>query len=201
MFLAIDAAATEFSENENYKILETIFTRAELTETYLVLVEKFGLKNKLAAPKIEKVSVNVGINSRSADSGLLESVESNLMRLTGQKPVRTKARQAISAFKIREGMVVGVKVTLRGQRMYDFLDKLINVSLPRIRDFRGLAEKSVDQQGNLNIGLKEHNVFPEIRSDEVERIHGLEVSITTNANNHEKGFELFKLFGFPFQKS
>ncbi|MEK7653227.1 MAG: 50S ribosomal protein L5 [Patescibacteria group bacterium] len=165
------------------------------------LVASFGLKNKMAAPKIEKVSVNVGINSRSTDNALLENVENNLMRITGQKPVRAKARQAISAFKVRENMVVGVKVTIRGKRMYDFLDKLINVSLPRIRDFRGLPEKNVDSQGNLNIGLKEHNVFPEIRSDEVERIHGLEISITTNAQSRERGLELFKLLGFPFQKS
>lgn len=165
------------------------------------LDKKFNYGNILAVPKIEKVTVNVGINSRNTDSGLLEAVENNVIRITGQKPVRTKAKKAISAFKIRQGMVVGVKVTLRGKMMYDFIDKLINVALPRIRDFRGLSIKSIDKQGNLTIGFKEHNVFPEIKSDEVERLHGLEVVISTNAKNREHGEELFRLFGFPFQKN
>lgn len=171
-----------------------------LKEIVPALQEKFGFKNKLAVPKVVKVSVNVGINARISDSGYLESVEKDLARITGQKPVRTKAKKAISAFKIRENMAVGVKVTLRGRRMYDFLDKLINVSIPRIRDFRGLALKSVDAQGNLTIGFSEHNVFAEIRSDEVERIHGLEVTVTTNAGSRDAGLELLRLLGFPFQK-
>lgn len=162
---------------------------------------KFSIKNRLAAPKIEKVSINIGINSRQTDSNYLDTTESNLTRITGQKPIRTKAKKAISAFKVRQGMVVGLKVTLRGQRMYDFLDKLIDISLPRIRDFRGLSLRSVDKQGNLTLGFKEHNVFPEIKSDEVERIHGLEISISTTAKNKERGTELFTALGFPFQKS
>ncbi|MEK7167386.1 MAG: 50S ribosomal protein L5 [Patescibacteria group bacterium] len=164
------------------------------------LQEKFGFKNKLAVPKVVKVSVNVGINARNTDSGYLEAVEKDIARITGQKPVRTKAKKAISAFKVRENMVVGVKTTLRGQRMYDFLDKLINVSIPRIRDFRGLSLKSMDNNGNFTIGFREHNVFAEIRSDEVERVHGLEVTIATNAGSKEIGQELLKLLGFPFQK-
>ncbi|MFA4872215.1 MAG: 50S ribosomal protein L5 [Patescibacteria group bacterium] len=161
--------------------------------------EKFGIKNYLAVPKIEKVGLNVGINSRQADSGYLEAVENDIIRITGQKPVRAKAKKAISAFKVREGMVIGVKVTLRGQMMYDFLDKLINISLPRVRDFRGLSLQSIDQQGNLTLGFREHNVFPEIKSDEVERIHGLEISIATTAKNYQQGLALFKLLGFPFR--
>lgn len=169
-------------------------------EVVPALREKFGYKNIMAVPKITKVVLNVGINSRNTDSGLLDAVESTLTRISGQKPIRTKAKKAISAFKVKENMVVGVVVTLRGQRMYDFLEKLVNVSLPRIRDFRGISEKNIDQQGNLTIGFKEHIVFPEIRSDEVERIHGLQVTITTNAGDQAAGQELFRLLGFPFQK-
>lgn len=171
-----------------------------LKEVAPALQKKFGFKNKLAVPKVVKVSVNIGINARIADGGYLEAAEKDLARITGQKPLRTKAKKAISAFKVRENMVVGVKTTLRGRRMYDFLDKLINVSIPRIRDFRGLPLKSVDANGNLTIGFKEHNVFAEIRSDEVEKIHGLEATIATNAGNREIGLELLRLLGFPFQK-
>lgn len=169
-------------------------------EIVSALQEKFDIKNKMAVPKIEKVSVNIGVNSKQTDSGYLDMLENTLVRITGQKPIRTKARKAISAFKIREGQIVGMKVTLRGERMYDFIDKLINVSIPRIRDFRGLSPKNVDRQGNLTLGFKEHNVFPEIKSDEVERIHGLEISVATTAKEQAKGFELFKLLGFPFKK-
>jgi len=153
------------------------------------LREKFGYTNIMSVPKITKVVLNVGINSRNTDSSLLENVENTLLRITGQKPIRTKARVAISAFKVKENMVVGVVVTLRGKRMYDFLDKLVSISLPRIRDFRGLNPKTIDSTGNLTIGLKEHMVFPEIRSDEVEKIHGLQVTITTTAGSKQVGEE------------
>ncbi len=164
------------------------------------LKEELGIKNVMAIPKMEKVVLNVGINSRNTDSSLLDNVESTLQRITGQKPIRTKAKKAISAFKVKENMVVGVAVTLRGERMYEFLDKLVNISLPRIRDFRGISDKLVDKQGNMTIGFKEHIVFPEIRPDEIERIHGLQVTIATNAGNRERGLAMFKLLGFPFQK-
>lgn len=164
------------------------------------LKEELGIKNVMAVPKIEKVVINVGINSRNTDSNLLENVENSLTRITGQKPIRTKAKKAISAFKVKENMIVGMAVTIRRERMYDFLDKLVNVSLPRIRDFRGISEKSVDKQGNLTLGFKENIVFPEIKSDEIDRIHGLQVTITTNAGTKEKGLVLFKLLGFPFKK-
>lgn len=162
--------------------------------------KKFGYGNVMSVPKITKVSINAGINSRNTDSALLDTVENTLTRITGQKPIRTKARAAISAFKVKENMVVGVAVTLRGQKMYDFLDKLIQVSLPRIRDFRGLSAKCIDKQGNMSIGLKENIVFPEIRSDEIERIHGLQINITTTAGDFQVGKELFTLLGFPMQK-
>jgi len=164
------------------------------------LKEKFGFKNIMSVPKVVKVTLNVGINSKNTDSGLLEAVENNLKKITGQKPVRCKAKKAISAFKVKENMIVGVSVTLRGEKMYDFLDKLINVSLSRIRDFRGVDPKNIDKQGNISIPFKEHVVFPEIRSDEVERIHGLQVNITTTAGSKEVGEELLRGLGLPLQK-
>ncbi len=165
------------------------------------LQEKFAIKNLMAVPKITKITVNVGINSRISDSSFIDNVESTLLRITGQKPVKTRSKKAISAFKIRENMVVGMKVTLRGQRMFDFLDKLINVSIPRIRDFRGVSPKCIDNKGNLSIGFKEHNVFPEIKSDEIEKVHGLEVCVSTTAQNYAQGMEFFKLMGFVFRNS
>lgn len=170
------------------------------SEVVPALKEKFGYKNNLAVPKITKISINVGINSRNTDASYLDGVENTLTRISGQKPIRTRARAAISAFKVKENMVVGVAVTLRGDRMYDFLDKLINISLPRVRDFRGVSMKNVDKQGNLSMGFREHIVFPEIHSDEVERIHGLQINITTNANNRDQGLALLSLMGFPFAK-
>ena len=159
----------------------------------------FGYKNDLAVPKVIKVTVNVGVGKNLKEPNYVETVEGNLKRITGQKPVRTKAKQSISGFKTRQGLVIGVMVTLRGQRMYDFLDKLVNVTLPRVRDFRGLQKKSVDKSGNLSIGFKEYISFPEIRPDEIEKLHGLEISITTTAKEKKKGEELFRLLGFPFQ--
>lgn len=170
-------------------------------EAIPALKEKFGYGNNLAVPRILKVSINIGINARNTEhSKAVELAENTLERITGQKPVRAIARKAISAFKIRENMVVGVRVTLRDQKMYDFLDRLVHISIPRIRDFRGLSPKIVDSTGNLTIGFKEHNVFPEIKSDEMERTHGLEVSISTSAGDYQTGLALFTALGFPFQK-
>ncbi len=164
------------------------------------LKEKFGFKNNLAVPKLEKITLNVGISTSKRENKYLELIEKTLTKITGQKPIFTKAKKAISAFKTRQGNIVGAKVTLRGNRMYDFFDKLINVTLPRVRDFRGINQKNIDKQGNLNIGFKDHTAFAEIEMSKVETIHGLEVAITTTAKNKEQGFELLKLFGFPFQK-
>ncbi|MFA6410542.1 MAG: 50S ribosomal protein L5 [Candidatus Buchananbacteria bacterium] len=164
------------------------------------LKEKFGYKNNLAVPKIEKVVVNIGTGQGLRDVKFNEVAENTLMRITGQKPVKTAAKKSISNFKIREGLIVGMMVTLRGQRMYDFLDKLINVTFPRVRDFRGLDTKSIDPQGNLNLGFKEHISFPEIKSDEIEKIHGLQITVVTSAKTKEEGLELFKNLGFPFSK-
>ncbi len=164
------------------------------------LKEKFGYKNDLQAPRLDKVVINVGVGKHSKEKAYIDNVVDGLSRITGQKPILTKAKKAVSAFKIRQGMVVGAAVTLRGKRMYDFTDKLINVSFPRVRDFRGISEKQVDRSGNLTIGFREHLAFPEIKAEKVDNIHGLEVSIATTAKTREEGLELFKLMGFPFKK-
>jgi large subunit ribosomal protein L5 len=164
------------------------------------LKEKFGYKNNLAVPKLEKVVVNVGFGRHAKEKAYIDNVLDALARITGQKPVLTKAKKSISSFKIREGMTIGAKVTLRGQRMYDFVEKLIHISFPRVRDFRGISEKSVDPSGNLTVGFREHLAFPEIKVDEVENIFGLEVCLVTTANRREEGLELFRQLGFPFKK-
>ena len=159
----------------------------------------FGYKNDLAVPKMVKVVINVGTGRSLKDEKFLDYVLDTVARISGQKPVLTKAKKSISTFKIRQGMVVGVRVTLRGSRMYNFVEKLINIALPRVRDFRGLEGKSIDHNGNLSIGFKEHIVFPEIKSDELEKLHGLQVIIDTTAKNKEEGQTLFKLLGFPIK--
>ena len=162
--------------------------------------EKFGYKNNMAVPNIKKISINVGFGKQAKEKAYIDAVSKNLVRISGQKPMLTKAKKAISSFKIREGMIIGCAVTLRGQRMYDFMEKLINVSFPRVRDFRGVSEKCLDKTGNLTIGFKEHVAFPEIKDDDIEKIHGLEISIATSAKTEDEGVELFRLMGFPFKK-
>ena len=161
--------------------------------------EKFGYKNSMAIPRIKKVVINIGAGQGLQDSNFIEQAEQNLIMITGQKPVKTKAKKSISNFKIREGMILGLKVTLRRKRMYDFIDKLINITLPRIRDFRGLNPKSLDGNGNLTLGFKEHIAFPEIQAEGIEKLHGLEVSIQTSANNNEQALFLLKELVFPFK--
>jgi len=162
--------------------------------------ERFGYKNALAVPRLDKVVLNVGIPIGRNDKKFQELVASILSRISGQQPVFTKARKSISSFKIRQGNIVGASVTLRQDRMHDFIDKLINLTLPNVRDFRGLNRKSLDRVGNLTIGFKEYLPFPEINPDEVENIFGLEVSLTTTARNRAEGEALFELLGFPFTK-
>ncbi len=175
-----------------------------LKETYkstvlAALKEQYGHKNDLQAAHIEKVTLNVGLSSKR-DAKFIEVIEDTLTRISGQKPVRTKARKSIAGFKIREDLVVGCMVTLRGERMWEFIDRLVNVAFPRIRDFRGISEKSIDRSGNFNYGFKEHTAFPEINANEVESLHGLQVVITTTTNSREEGLTLFKGLGFPFTK-
>ena len=164
------------------------------------LKKQFGYKNEMQVPKLEKAVLNVGLSKGLKDATFIDTVESTLARITGQKPVKTKSKKSISNFKIREGMIIGMKVTLRGKRMYDFVEKLIKVTLPRVRDFRGLDPKALDNNGNLNIGIQEHISFPEIRSDEIEKLHGLEVAIVTNAKNREEAKALLAALGFPFKE-
>lgn len=165
------------------------------------LQQELGLSNVHQIPRPKKITVNVGVGKGLKDARFLETVEETLRRITGQKPVVTKARISIAGFKIREGMVVGMKVTLRGQRMWDFLDKMVHVSFPRVRDFRGISDSTVDESGNLSVGFKEHIAFPEIKSDEIEMIHGLQVTVTTSAGTRERGLALFRALGIPFQRS
>ncbi|MBT4849626.1 50S ribosomal protein L5 [Candidatus Parcubacteria bacterium] len=165
------------------------------------LQKELGLSNIMATPKIEKVTINIGIGRASQDKQLVEFASSILQRITGQKPVSIKAKKSISNFKLREGMIVGTKVTLRGARMYDFIDRLVNSTIPRFRDFYGLeTKKGFDKNGNYIVGLKEHIVFPEIGMEDVERVHGLEICFTTSAKDKKQALALFRGFGFPFKK-
>jgi len=161
------------------------------------LKEQFGLSNVHEIPRILKVTVNSGLG-KGRDAKFVDTIVETLRKITGQQPMKTKARKSIAGFKVREGMVVGAAVTLRGERMWHFVDRLANVAFARIRDFRGIPEASVDKDGNFNYGFTEHTAFPEIPPDEVESLHGLQVTITTTAKNHEEGLALFKGLGFPF---
>jgi len=164
------------------------------------LKESFGYKNDFQIPKITAVSVNIGAGMAKDSEEYLKNAINDLTSITGQKPKINKSRKSIAGFKLREGQVVGLSVTLRGQRMYDFIERLVSVSLPRIRDFRGINDKSFDKQGNYSIGIKEHTIFPEIKFDNVKETFGMQVNITTTAKNPEEGKKLLELFGFPFTK-
>jgi len=164
------------------------------------LKEKFGYRNDLAAPRIIRVVVNVGFGRYFKEKDYIENVKKGLAAITGQKPILTKAKKSISSFKVRQGNIIGAKVSIGGDRMYDFIDKLVRITFPRVRDFRGINEKSVDNSGNLTVGFREHLSFPEIKSDEVDNVFGLEICISTSAKTREEGLELFKLLGFPFKK-
>jgi large subunit ribosomal protein L5 len=165
------------------------------------LQKRLGIKNTMATPKPVSVTIAVGISpAKHKDGKLMETAQSVLARISGQKPVETKARKSISNFKTRAGQVIGLKVTLRGKHMWDFLDKLVNYTYPRVRDFRGISVTSVDKGGNLSCGFTEHLAFPEIRTDEVERVHGLQVTIASSAVDTKSGFALYEALGFPFKK-
>lgn len=164
--------------------------------------EIFGYKNDLAVPRLEKILVNIGLGEalKKKDPKIIEAAKQTCLKITGQRPIETKSKKSISGFKIRIDQIVGLKVTLRREKMYDFLDKLINITLPRTRDFKGIPLTSIDKQGNLSLGFKEQLVFPEVLPESVEKIHGLEVTIVTTAQNQEKGLTLLKLFGLPFKE-
>ncbi|MFH1856812.1 MAG: 50S ribosomal protein L5 [Candidatus Omnitrophota bacterium] len=164
------------------------------------MVEKFNFKNKMQVPKVEKVVINMGIGAGASDIKIIETAMAELAQITGQKPVITRSKKAISNFKIRKGSAVGLKVTLRKNRMYEFLDRFINVTLPRIRDFRGLPADSFDEGGNYSLGLTEQTIFPEIDVDKVQKPQGMNVTICTTAKEKEYAYELLKLFGMPFRE-
>lgn len=165
------------------------------------MTEKFGYKNPLEVPKIEKIVLNMGVGEATQDKKKVETAASEMEAIAGQKPVITKAKKSIATFKLREGMPIGCKVTLRRERMYEFLDRLITIALPRVRDFRGLNPKSFDGRGNYAMGLKEQIVFPEINYDRIEKVRGLDVIVTTTAKTDEEARELLRLFGFPFPRA
>ncbi len=162
------------------------------------LMEKFGYKNIMEIPKIEKVVINMGVGEAVSNPKILDVAVNDMMTIAGQKPVVTRAKKSIAAFKIREGMPIGAKVTLRGERMYQFLDKLLNIALPRVRDFRGVSPKSFDGRGNYTMGIKEQLIFPEIEYDKIDKIRGMDIIIVTTAKTDEEARELLKLMGMPF---
>ncbi len=162
------------------------------------MTEKFGYTNRLAVPKIEKITLNMGVGEGSQDKKKVNVALEEMKLIAGQQPVITRARKSIAGFKLREGMPIGVKVTLRGARMYEFLDRLVTVAMPRIRDFRGLNPNSFDGRGNFAMGLKEQIIFPEISYDAIDTVRGMDVIVTTTANSDDEARELLRLFGFPF---
>ena len=164
------------------------------------LMKKFGYKNINQCPKIQKIALNMGVGDAKQDSKLLDNAMNDLSIITGQKPAITKAKKAISNFKLRAGMSVGCKVTLRRQNMYEFLEKFIAIAVPRIRDFRGLSDSSFDGRGNYSVGVKEQIIFPEINVDKIDRIRGLDITFVTNAGSDEEALELLKSFGMPFKR-
>ncbi|PKR83126.1 50S ribosomal protein L5 [Heyndrickxia camelliae] len=164
------------------------------------LTSKFNYKSVMQVPKIEKIVINMGVGDAVQNAKVLDNAVEELTLITGQKPVITRAKNSIAGFRLREGMPIGCKVTLRGERMYEFLDKLISVSLPRVRDFRGISKKSFDGRGNYTLGVREQLIFPEIDYDKVSKVRGMDIVIVTTANTDEEARELLTLFGMPFQK-
>ncbi|WP_106638749.1 50S ribosomal protein L5 [Allosphingosinicella vermicomposti] len=162
------------------------------------MTEKFGYKNRMEVPKIEKIVINMGVGEATQDKKKVEVAASEMELIAGQKPVVTKAKKSIAQFKLREGMPIGCKVTLRRERMYEFLDRLVTIALPRVRDFRGLNPKSFDGRGNYAMGLKEQIIFPEISYDRIDKVRGMDIIVTTTAKTDEEARELLRLFNFPF---
>ncbi len=175
--------------------LESLYKETVVTE----LMKQFSYKSVMEAPRITKITLNMGVGEAVADKKVLQSALSDMEKISGQKPVVTLARKSIAGFKIRDDMPIGCKVTLRSKRMYEFLDRLINISIPRVRDFRGLSPKSFDGRGNYSMGVKEQIIFPEIDYDKIDVLRGMDITITTTAKTNEEGLALLKLFNFPFK--
>jgi large subunit ribosomal protein L5 len=170
------------------------------TDIAKAMTEKFGYKNALEVPRIEKITLNMGVGEASQDKKKVQTAAEEMALIAGQKPVITKAKKSIAQFKLREGMPIGAKVTLRRERMYEFLDRLVTIAMPRIRDFRGLNPKSFDGRGNYAMGLKEQIIFPEISYDKIEKVRGMDIIVTTTAKTDDEARELLRLFGFPFPR-
>ncbi len=169
-------------------------------EVVPAMMNKFGYKNVLAVPKLEKIVINMGVGEAKENSKILDGAVKDLTIISGQKPIVTKAKKSVAAFKLRAGMPIGCKVTLRGDRMYEFADRLINISLPRVRDFRGVKANSFDGRGNYTMGIKEQLIFPEIEYDKVDKVRGMDIVFVTTSNTDEEAKELLRLFGMPFAK-
>lgn len=163
------------------------------------LTEKFGYGNVMQVPRLEKITLNMGLGEAVGDKKVIDNAVSDMTKIAGQRPVVTKARKSVASFKIRDGYPIGCKVTLRRERMYEFLDRLVTIALPRVRDFRGIPRKSFDGSGNYSLGVKEQIIFPEINYDQIDSIRGMDISITTSAKTDEEGMALLEAFGFPFR--
>ena len=201
-------------ENVNNKVEQVVIpTKYAVQETYKpyllkkyneeiapAMQAKFNYKSSMEIPHLDKIVINMGVGDATSNSKLIEAAVADLTAIAGQKPVITKAKKSIAVFKVREGQEIGCKVTLRGARMYEFLSKLVNVALPRVRDFRGVSAKAFDGRGNYTLGVKEQLIFPEINYDKVVKVRGMDIVIVTTAKNDEEGRELLKLFGMPFEK-
>ena len=164
------------------------------------LKQQLGIKNDMEVPRIVKITVNMGVGEAVADRKTIDAAAADLARITGQKPMICKARKSIASFKLRQGLPIGCKVTLRGARMYEFLDRLINIAMPRIRDFRGVSPRSFDGRGNYSLGVKEQIIFPEIQYDQIDQIRGMDITITTTAKDDRQGRALLEAFNFPFRR-
>jgi large subunit ribosomal protein L5 len=193
---AAAGAERNFSRPKDYKPrMKTVYE----TNVRKMMTEKFAYKNVMQVPKLEKIVLNMGIGEAVNDRKKVDNASSDLALISGQKPIQTRARKAIAVYKLREGMTIGAKVTLRGDRMYEFLDRLVTIALPRVKDFRGLNPKSFDGRGNYALGLKEHIVFPEIDYDKVDEIWGMDVIVCTSAKTDDEARELLRGFNFPFR--
>ena len=170
------------------------------SEIVKALMEKYNYKNVMQVPKLEKIVINIGVGDATSNAKALDESVAELTAISGQKPVITRAKKSIAGFKLREGMPIGCKVTLRGEKMYEFFDKLVSISLPRVRDFRGVSKNSFDGRGNYTLGVREQLIFPEINFDQISKLRGMDIVIVTTANSDDEGFELLSQLGMPFQK-
>jgi large subunit ribosomal protein L5 len=164
------------------------------------LRDKLGLKNTMQVPRILKITVNMGVGEAVADKKIMDAATADMTKITGQKPAVTKAKKSVATFKVRDGQAIGCKVTLRGDRMYEFLDRLVSIAIPRIRDFRGISARSFDGRGNYSLGVKEQIIFPEIQYDQIDQIRGMDITISTSARDDKHGRALLEAFNFPFRK-